>query len=240
MEKEQQHRTVREPPFIPFCVERMKFYQFTEALESGEGLHVEFKRKVSTPEKIAREMIAFANTSGGVIIFGVDDDASIVGVDSEKGELEFILQAANELSDPPLQHQVTIFSIQGRDVICIEIPDSPDKPHFLVEHDDPEPKAYIRVGENSIQASREMVKVLLHEAGKTGPVRIIIGEAERRLFLHFETRDRITVNEYSDLINVSHRRASRLLIRLVRAGVLAIHSTEKTDYFTLRKLPDEA
>ena len=216
----------------------MRFHRFTELLESGEGLNVEFKRKVSSPEKIAREMIAFANTSGGVIIFGVDDDKSIVGVDSEKGELGFILQAVNELSDPPLRHEVTIFSVQGRDVICIEIPESNEKPHYLVESGESEPKAYIRVGENSVQASREMVKVMLHEAGKTGPVRLIVGEAERRLFRHFELSDRITVAQYADLINVSTRRASRLLIRLVRAGVLAIHTGEKSDYFTVTRFPD--
>jgi predicted HTH transcriptional regulator len=218
----------------------MRFHRFTELLEEGEGLNVEFKRKVSTPEKIAREMIAFANTSGGVILFGVDDDRSIVGVDSEKGELEFIMQAINELSDPPLQHEVTIFSVRGRDVLCIEIPESTEKPHFLVEQSDDEPKAYVRVGENSIQASREMIKVMMHQSGKTGPVRIILGEAEHRLFRYFETSDRITVAEYAKLINVSARRASRLLIRLVRAGVLAIHTSEKTDFFTLTKLPEDA
>jgi predicted HTH transcriptional regulator len=216
----------------------MRFHTFTELLEAGEGLNVEFKRKVSTPEKIAREMIAFANTSGGVVIFGVDDDRSIVGVDSEKGEMEFIMQAVNELADPPLRHEVTIFSIHGRDVICIEIPESTEKPHFLIEGDDPEPKAYVRVGENSVQASREMVKVMMHQSGKTGPVRIILGEAERRLFRYYESHDRITVAQYAALINVSNRRASRLLIRLVRAGVLAIHTTERTDYFTLAKLPE--
>ena len=43
-------------------------------IEDGESETVEFKRKFSTSRKIAKEMIAFANTKGGYILFGVDDD----------------------------------------------------------------------------------------------------------------------------------------------------------------------
>ena len=216
----------------------MRFREFTELIEQGEGLRVEFKRKVSTPEKIAREMIAFANTAGGTIIFGVDDDKSIVGVESEKGEMEFILQAAKEFADPPIQYEMTIIDVKGLDVICIEIPESSRKPHFHRDGTNEESVAYVRVGEHSVQASKEMVKVLKHQSGQTGPLRIVIGEAEQRLFAYFEKNDRISVKSYAHLINVSERRASRLLIRLVRAGVLSIHTMEKSDFFTLRNKPE--
>lgn len=211
----------------------MKYHRFTEIIEEGEGLQIEFKRKVSSPEKVARELIALANTRGGDILFGVDDDKTIVGVESEKGELEYILQAANLLCDPPVKFETDIFSTHGLDVVIIHVPESPEKPHFLVENDKNERRTFVRVGEASVQASREMIKVMEHQVGKTGPVRLIVGEAERRLFAYFESNTRITVKEYAKLINVSDRRASRLLVRLVRAGVVAIHTMEKTDYFTL-------
>jgi len=209
----------------------MKFHQLTASIEAGEGLTVEFKRKVSSPEKIAREMIAFANTRGGVIIFGIDDDKMLVGVESEKAEIEDISFAAQQLCDPPVEHEVHIFGIDGHDIICMEIPESEHKPHFLVE-DGEERKSFVRVGENSVQASREMIRVLRHQYGGSEPVRLVYGEAEKRLFHYFETHERITVREYARLINVSERRASRLLVRLVRAGALAIHTMEKSDYFT--------
>ncbi len=218
----------------------MKYQQFLDIIEAGEGLQIEFKRKVSSPEKVAREMIALANTKGGIILFGVDDDKTIVGVESEKGELEFIIQAAELLCDPPVSFTVDIFSTHGLDVLCINVAESRRKPHFLIEAGGEAPKAYIRVGEASVQASREMVKVLEHQSGKTGPVRLVVGEAERRLFAYFENHTRITVKEYANLINVSDRRASRLLVRLVRAGIIAIHTMEKTDYFTLIQPPEAA
>ncbi len=216
----------------------MRFLEFTALLEAGEGLTIEFKRKFSSPAKIAREMIAFANTQGGTLLFGVDDDASIVGVSSEKEELEMIEQAAAFFSDPPLRFISSIFSTHGRDIVCIEVPESDTKPHVLVEPGAEEPVAYIRVGEHSVQASREMVSVMRHRSGETGPVRLVIGEAERRLFSWFDSHDRITVAEFAQITNMSARRASRLLVRLVRAGVLAIHTLEKSDYFTLLQVPE--
>lgn len=209
----------------------MRFHELTAMLEEGEGLTVEFKRKVSSPEKIAREMIAFANTRGGTVIFGIDDDKSVVGVESEKSEMEDIRVAAEVLSDPPLPYALFIFQIESRDIICVRIPESEHKPHYLCS-DAGDRVAYVRVGEKSIQASKEMVRVLRHQYGASEPVRLIVGEAEKRLFAWFERNERITVREYAKLINVSDRRATRLLVRLVRAGALAIHTDEKTDYFT--------
>jgi len=209
----------------------MKFHEVTACIEEGEGLTVEFKRKVSTPEKIAREMIAFANTRGGIILFGIDDDRSVVGVESEKSELDDIALAAEHLCDPAVKHATHIYNFNGSDVICVEIPESEQKPHYLVEDSD-EQKSFVRVGENSIRASKEMIRVLRHQYGASQPVRLVYGEAERRLFQYFEKHERITVKEYARLINVSERRASRLLVRLVRAGAVAIHTHEKTDYFT--------
>jgi predicted HTH transcriptional regulator len=218
--------------FSPYCPERpMRYHELMTRIEEGEGLTTEFKRRVSTGEKIAREMIAFANTRGGVILFGVDDNRSIVGVDSEKAELEEITIAAAHLCDPPVTHLVTIFNVGNRDVICIEIPESERKPHYLVDGTD-EQKAFVRVGEHSVQASREMLRILRHQHGPSEPVRLVFGEAEKRLFAYFEKQPRITVKEYARLINVSERRASRLLVRLVRAGAVAIHTHEKTDFFT--------
>ena len=72
----------------------MYLSELNELIEGGENSKVEFKRKFSESEKIAKEMIAFANSKGGRILFGVDDDKTVVGVESEKGEIELIDIAA--------------------------------------------------------------------------------------------------------------------------------------------------
>src|SRR3972149_5082325 len=90
-------------------------------IEEGEGFHLEFKRKVSTPEKIARALIGFANTKGGTILFGVDDDKTIVGVESEKTEMEMIQTAGRVHCDPPIEPEVEILSYRGMDIIAVTV-----------------------------------------------------------------------------------------------------------------------
>ena len=53
----------------------MTLQEVKELAVKGEGLQIEFKKKAAYPEKIVREVIALANTQGGTLLIGVDDDA---------------------------------------------------------------------------------------------------------------------------------------------------------------------
>jgi len=92
---------------------------------------------------------------------------------------------------------------------------------------------YIRVNDKTVMASKEVVKILRGERRDATPIKIEIGENERRLFRHLEEHERITVAEFARLVNISERRASRILVSLVRAGVVRIHTLEKRDFYTL-------
>ena len=206
-------------------------------IEEGEGFTIEFKRRISSPEKIARTLISFANTKGGTILFGVDDDGSVVGVESEKAEAELIELAGKDFCDPPVLPVIDIVPFDGRDVIVCHVDESLSKPHFFLGEGDREngenTRVYIRVQDKTVMASREVVKILQNENPDSAPLRLAIGENERRLFKHLEEAGRITVREFGRLVNVSDRRASRILVQLVRAGVVRIHTREKEDFFTL-------
>lgn len=215
--------------------ESMNYKDIDALLEEGEGFQLEFKRKVSSPEKVARTLIAFANTKGGTMIFGIDDDKSIVGVDSEKVEVEMIKTAGNYHCDPPIEPRIEIVPYKGKDLIIVIVEESSQKPHYLIEGQDEEvdsAKALIRIRDKSVIASREVERILASEHPDSPPLRIAIGENERRLFDHLDQHERITVKEFGKLVNISDRRASRILIQLVRAGVLRIHTHEKEDFYT--------
>src|SRR5947208_2179866 len=105
-------------------------------IAEGEGLRIEFKRHFSSPEKIAKEMIAFANTKGGTILFGVDDDGSVFGLHSEKSEISEIEHASQFLCEPPIHIRCDVIPLNGqKDIIAVTIPPSAEKPHTLVEYD---------------------------------------------------------------------------------------------------------
>ncbi len=215
----------------------MNFHDVTALIEQGEGFELEFKRRISSPEKIARTLISFANTKGGTILFGVDDDGSIVGVESEKSEIELIEMAGRDFCDPPIQSEIEIVPFDGKDVIVCQIPESIAKPHYYLGQQDrlngENTRVYIRVNDKTMMASKEVVKILQDEQPAAEPLRLSIGENEQRLFRYLEANERITVREFGRLVNISDRRASRTLVRLVRAGVIRIHTHEKEEYFTL-------
>src|ERR1051325_898826 len=110
----------------------MYLYELYELIENGENSSVEFKRKFSSSEKIAKEMIAFANTKGGKILFGLDDNKDVVGVESEKGEIELADIAANFYCDPPVKYTTDILHIYKKDVVVVNISESNNKPHRLL------------------------------------------------------------------------------------------------------------
>jgi predicted HTH transcriptional regulator len=217
----------------------MDYKDVTRIIEEGEGFEVEFKRKVTTPEKIARALIAFANTRGGHILFGVDDDGSIVGVESEKSEVDLIRQAAGEFCLPGIEPAIDIVAFDGKDVIVVYVAESSDKPHYFTGNSngstqsEDETKVFIRVNDKTIMASKEVVKILRDGRPDAPPMHFEIGENEKRLFRYLDENERITAREFSHLVNISEQRASRILVSLVRAGVVRIHTLEKSDFFTL-------
>ena len=215
----------------------MNFHDVNDLIEEGEGFSVEFKRRISSPEKIARTLISFANTKGGTILFGIDDDGTIVGVESEKTEIELIEMAGRDFCDPAIEPVIEIVPFSGRDVIVCQVDESANKPHYYLGEKDREngesTRVYIRVNDKTVMASREVVKILQNENPQATPLRINIGENERRLFKYLEANERITVREFGRLVNISDRRSSRILVQLVRAGVIRIYTEEKMDYFTL-------
>lgn len=202
-------------------------------IEDGESETVEFKRKFSTSQKIAKEMIAFANTKGGYILFGVDDDKSISGVESEKAELDLIDTAAKFYCEPEIKYTTEIIPFKTKDVVVIIIPESNKKPHKLVDDSDKQTsRVYVRYKDKSIIASKETASILKFSNFDNSPLVINLGDSEKILLKYLEENDNISVKEFKKLANISERRAGRTLVNLVRAGVLRHHRLDGKEFFT--------
>jgi predicted HTH transcriptional regulator len=121
----------------------------------------------------------------------------------------------------------------------VHVLDSEHKPHFVRNPLKPdESKVYIRQGEESVAASKEMIRILRGMRPDAKPLMISITDKERSLFDFIEKKGRATVRDFSTLVNISDRRAARLLVRLVRAGILNIHTNEQYDFYTLVERPN--
>jgi predicted HTH transcriptional regulator len=209
--------------------------QLLELIEEGENIQCEFKRHFTTPEKIAREMIAFANTKGGYMIFGVDDDKEVVGVDSEKAESEMIRDAAENQCEPPLIYSIDFIELYGKEVVVVSIPESDNKPHRLQDYENEfdinKAIVIVRVNDKSVQASKEMVRILRANSSDLALRKYTIGQTEKMVFEYLGKFEKISVKELSNLVNISERRASRTLVKMVRANLLLIHTKDNGEEF---------
>ncbi len=92
-------------------------------IAEGEGLSAEFKEKYTT--RIDQDIVAFANTNGGIIILGVNDQGEIVG-EKLTGRMKAELQALVRNCDPPI---IINRIYQSEKLVIIEIPEGDDKPY---------------------------------------------------------------------------------------------------------------
>ena len=200
----------------------------------GEGSHTEFKRRSPDPDRLAREVIAFANTGGGRVFIGVADDGNMVGVRDSSEEEFAIKQALGMYCRPQITWRSERIPVTAkRDIILITIPQSRRKPHFIVQNvDDGSGPAFVRIDDMSVEASPESVSLMMAEYEPDG-VHFEFGEKELLLMRYLEQYGRITVDGFSQIANLNRAEAGKLLVTLTRAKVIRHQREPKGDYFVI-------
>ena len=199
----------------------------------GESITLEFKLKTNHPEKIVREMVAFANTEGGTLLVGIGDDKTISGL-KFIDEDEFILvRAIEKYCYPPLPYRLERVSISDtRDVLVFQINKSGNRTHGVLLEDEENPKVYVRVADRCVQASKEVRQILKRENEAAG-VKFIYGQKEQILMQYLEKNQRITVDKFTEIAQIPRWLASRTLVLLSLAHVLKVEPHEVMDWFVL-------
>jgi len=196
----------------------------------GEGVSLDFKKTITSCEKIARTMVAFANNRGGRLLIGVADDGTIKGVKSEDEERYMITKAAHLFARPAIEPVFEEVYIDDKIVLVVDIPETNFKPYAALAEDG-KWWVYVRVKDKSVLASKIVVDVLKRKSGNEG-VLIEYSSKEKTLLEYLEKTARITVAECCDLLKVGRRRAQRILVDLILSGIIRINTTEKEEFYT--------
>lgn len=210
----------------------MTLPELKRAVSGGEGLHIEFKRKLPEWEKLIREVVAFANTEGGKVFIGVNDDGQIFGVKDPREIEEAIEINLNQYTNPPISYRIESIPLTfKRSVVCIHVRSSSQKPHrALAQPGDNRGMALIRIKDESCTASLEMFELLKYE-GKERNTRVEFGDKEKVLMEYLDKNKFITLKTFREIAKLSKQIASRTLVHLVKANVLRIQPRVDEDRF---------
>ena len=76
-----------------------------------------------------------------------------------------------------------------------------------------------------------MIRILRSKTSNQSLKKYVIGQNEKMVFEFLAKNERISVKELSGLVNISERRASRTLVKMVRADLLMIHTKDNGEEF---------
>ncbi|MDX2031209.1 MAG: putative DNA binding domain-containing protein [Blastocatellia bacterium] len=137
--------------------------ELVRLIRGGEDTHLELKVRFSNVEKLTAEVIALANTEGGAIIFGVNDQLRIEGVDDvEEVEEQLRELCAREIQPPVFPYLNKVAFDSGRRIVVLEV-ENGNRPHRTLDD-----RYYIREGATKREASREEISTIYRESHVVG------------------------------------------------------------------------
>jgi predicted HTH transcriptional regulator len=117
-----------------------------ELLTHTEGKTLEFKRDLSSPEKVIRTVVAFANGAGGTIIIGVEDGTRrVAGVTDAQRLEEQLASMIWDRIEPRLTPELHVIPWRKKNVVAVHVFPSSQRPHFIKALGLPA-GAFVRVG----------------------------------------------------------------------------------------------
>lgn len=94
-----------------------------ELLRRGEGVNVEFKLDLQKESvRLLQSVVAFANTSGGTIIVGVNDEGIAIGIQAPQLLTKTIDNLISDKCDPPPQYYINQVEVDGKSLILVDVP----------------------------------------------------------------------------------------------------------------------
>ena len=201
-------------------------------IKEGEHQMLDFKFEISDSKRIARSLVAFANTDGGRLLVGVKDNGAIAGVRSDE-EIHMIQAAADMYCQPPVYYTTKEWEINGKTVLEVTVPK--DK---LDKHKAPDNqghyKIFVRVKDENLIADNILIKVWKSDK-LAKSVKISFTETEMLLLHHLSENKAITLREFQKLAHISKRKAEAILADFVIVGTIKLVQSSQNTLFLLNE-----
>ena len=105
--------------------------------------------KSAAADSIYKSVIAFANTNGGIIYVGYDDDGNAVGIDDVDNVYTQITNTVRDSISPDIT-MFTKYTLQDNNTILIEVSEGTAKPYYIKSKGIKPSGVYVRQGASSV------------------------------------------------------------------------------------------
>lgn len=208
----------------------LSLHPLVRRISQGEGLSLDFKKTISSAEKIARTLVAFANTEGGSLLIGVRDNGTVSGVKNQE-EIYMIDTAASLFCQPAVPFVLALHDYKGLEVLEVKIPKSRNAPH-RAKTEDGKWRAYVRIDDKTVLASGVMYEVLLRQADNK-PNALSFTHLEEGLMAYLRKVGQATFDEIRDMLQLPAKRVVPILAGLICSGVMRANYSRQAEFYTL-------
>lgn len=197
-------------------------------ISEGEHQTLDFKFEVSNAKKIARSLVAFANSDGGRLLVGVKDNGVIVGVRSDE-EVYMIETAAHIYCKPEVEFVTKNHRIDGRHIVEVIVAPSDNKPHYAPDKDN-NLSAYIRVKDENRIANNVIIK-MWEKQSQTQGVYLKFTEIEEKLLAYIEKMGEVTFLKAKRITRIKNDNVEDILANFISVGIIEpVFKEDKVSY----------
>jgi predicted HTH transcriptional regulator len=197
-------------------------------IEEGEHIQLDFKHSIDNMRKIAKTLVAFANTEGGRLLIGVKDNGKIKGcnIEEEKHMIEF---AAETYCEPSVEHEFIEHSKEGKYVLEVLIPKKEDDVYLAIDEKG-DKKAYTRIKDEVI-----LMPAQLFLSQKTKIVKsdnlFKYTEREHKIIKMIAKAEGVTLKDIAPQLKISRYELNKTLAKLINFNVVKMDYHNKIWYF---------
>lgn len=201
-----------------------------DMIRKGESQSLEFKFEITDARKIARTLVAFANTTGGTILIGVKDNGAVAGIRSDE-EYYMLDAAATMYCRPEVPFTAKLHDLEGKMVMEINIQKSSETLHSAPDKEG-NYRVFIRKDDENLLPGGIFLKIHRKRLEGKG-VTIEYAEKERFLLNYLLSNESITLNQFRKRAGLPFHVAERTLINFVLLDVIKMDINEKGHFFIL-------
>jgi predicted HTH transcriptional regulator len=205
-------------------------------IQEGEHQQQDFKYCINDSKKIAKSLVAFANTDGGRLLVGIKDNGRIAGIRTDE-EYYMVEAAAKIYSNPPINFSTQQWQVEGKTVLEIQIEPSKTKPHYAKD-DNGKWLAYLRVDDENYLAHKIQINVWKNSSNQEG-VHFTYSEHEKFLIDYLQNNPSITISKFIRLAHVSRNKAEEVLTNFIVMDVIKMITEKDGTFFKLNELFDK-